>query len=73
MIPSVVVIMLKPSHRMVYCPYHYTVNRVEIDHLSSSPVFGGVRVAHLFSICVLSYYMSFCFEFRVVMSVTIST
>ena len=35
---------------------------VEIDHLSSSPVFGGVRVAHLFNfvcyrimcLCILS-------------------
>ena len=32
----------------------------------------GVRVAHLFSFFVLSYYDSLCFEFRVVMSATIS-
>ena len=30
------------------------------DHLSSSPVFGGVRVAHLLSFCVV-----FCFVFFV--------
>ena len=33
---------------------------------------GGVRVAHLFSFFVLSYYVSLRSEFRVVMPVTIS-
>ena len=43
------------------------------EHLGSPPVFfGGVHVAHLFSIYVLTYYVSLRFEFRVVMSVTIS-
>jgi len=36
-------------------------------------LFGGVRVAYLFSFLVLSYYGSLCSAFRVVMSVTIST
>ena len=36
-------------------------------------LFGGIRVAHLFRLFVLSYYMSLRSEFRVVMSVTIST
>ena len=34
-------------------------------------IIGGVRVAHLFYIFVLSYYASLRSEFRVVMSVTI--
>ena len=42
------------------------------EHLSSSPVFCGVRVAHLFSFCVLYYYVSLRSEFRVVISVLIS-
>jgi len=35
--------------------------------------FGGVRVAHLFSFFMLSYYVSLLSEFSVVMSVTISS
>ena len=35
-------------------------------------LFGGIRVAHLFSFFVLSYYVSLHSEFRVVMSATIS-
>ena len=42
------------------------------EYLMSPPDFCGVRVAHLFSCFVLSYYDSLCFEFRVVMSATIS-
>jgi hypothetical protein len=43
------------------------------EHLSSPPgFFGGVRVADLFSLFVLSYYVSLCSEFRVVMSVAFS-
>ena len=39
------------------------------EQLSKSPLlFGGVCVAHFFF--VLSYYLSLCSEFRVVMSVT---
>ena len=34
-------------------------------------IIGGVRVAHLFYIFVLSYYVSLRSEFRVVMYVTI--
>ena len=30
------------------------------DHLSSSPVFGGVRVAHLLSFCVVFCFVFFC-------------
>jgi hypothetical protein len=33
----------------------------------------GVRVAHFFSLSVLSYYVSLRFEFRVVMSVFTSS
>ena len=40
--------------------------------VSSSP-FWWVRVVHLFSFFELSYYVSLRFEFRVVVSVTIST
>ena len=36
-----------------------------------SRLFGGVRVSHRFSFCVLSYYVSLRSEFRVVMSFTI--
>ena len=43
-------------------------------HLGSPPgFFGGVHVAHLFSFDVMTYYISLRFEFRVLMSVTIST
>jgi len=35
--------------------------------------FGGVRVAHLLLVLLLSYYVSLRSEFRVAMSVTIST
>ena len=43
------------------------------EYLSSPPdFFGGVRVADLFSFFVLSYYVSLCSEFRVVMSVAFS-
>ena len=39
----------------------------------SSPVFGGVRVAHLVSFyVVIVCVFTCCIEFRVVMSVTIS-
>jgi hypothetical protein len=41
--------------------------------VTSKMLFGGVRVAHLFIFCVLSYYMSLHSEFRFVMSGTIST
>jgi hypothetical protein len=43
------------------------------EHLSSPLFFGGVRVAHLLSMFVLSYYVYLRSVFRAVMSVTIST
>ena len=43
------------------------------EHMRLPPVFfGGVRVAHLFSFVVLSYYATLCSKFRVVVSVTMS-
>ena len=47
--------------------------RIPVDSTYfSPPVFSGVRVAHLSKFFVLSYFVSFRSEFRVVMSVTIS-
>ena len=42
------------------------------EHLSSPLVFGGGRVPHFVQFIVLFYYVSLRFEFRVVMSLTIS-
>ena len=39
-----------------------------LEHLSSPPAVGTIRVDHLFLIVVLSYYMSLRSEFRVVLS-----
>jgi hypothetical protein len=61
----------------IYCVYiNVSYKKQELlalcEHLTSPPVFGGVRVALHFSF-LLSYYMSLRSEFRVVLSATIST